>query len=271
MQALDEEIMVTYFKMEAAQSERLRMMRIWHPELMKWNKKGAPPLETWSKRYKLQALQELGLSEAYYQRMVETEAVEKAKLEELASTHCLGPHFERIKGVSMYLCGAFVAASGDIARAPTVMSFWKGMGLDIVSQTCPDCKGNGDLCRTCGGTGSVASVPRRERGNKAKLRRIPCLPHVSKIGEQIRQQVLRSGGKLREFYDRERDEINTTHPEYSKMRQMKHALRVTQKILYSCLWKEWRVSYGLPAPEPYAFSILQHDPSHLVTISDFYD
>ena len=202
-----------------------------------------------TKRTRQDELAQMGFGEAHYQRMkaMEEQAYEDINL--LASQHPLAGHFEHIKGLGMYLCGAFVAASGDIERAPTVSSFWKGMGLDVL----PD-----------------GSVPRRVRGRKGTDRRVPCLPHVSRVGEQIRNQMLRSQGRLYDWYILFKERYTAKYPDRPKLFNHKGALRLTQKCLYSALWREWRVAYGLPAPEPYAFDILRHN-GKLITIEDFYE
>ena len=97
------------------------------------------------------------------------------------------------------------------------------------------------------------------------------MPHVTKIGEQIRQQINRSsGGKLRAVYDRFRAEEDERFPDKVKLFRFKSALRKTQKVLYACLWREWRLAYGLPAPDPYAFGILKHDNGSMIRIEDLY-
>lgn len=203
-----------------------------------------------TKRIRIEVLGSMGFGEAHYQRMVDGEQTAKSEMVDLVHYHPLWPHLERIKGFGGYLAGAFIAAGGDIARPGTVSSFWKGMGLDVL----PD-----------------GTVPRRIRGGKDVDRRIPALPHVTRIGEQIRQQILRSGGKLYDIYVRYKERYTAKYPGRAKMFNHKAALRVTQKILYAALWREWRLAYGLPAPQPYAFDILKHDDGGYIRITDLYD
>ena len=246
MNALDEKILRTWFRMEKWQEERLRLARVLHPETFTWAKRGAPPKQSWSTLMKVEEWQSIGWNEAMYQKCVDMEAADKAELERLASGHPLGEHFDRLHGLSMYLCGAFIAAGGDIERAPTVSAFWTGMGLGMVD----------------------GKAPRKTRGGKGEL---PAMPHVTKVGEQIRQQIVRvSGGKLRAVYDRFRAEEEERFPDKVKMFRFKSAQRKTQKMLYACLWREWRRAYGLPAPDPYAFGILKHADEHMVRIEDLY-
>jgi len=100
---------------------------------------------------------------------------------------------------------------------------------------------------------------------------VPALPHVTRVGEQIRQQINRSNGELRRLYERYRLFYDTKYPDRAKMFNFKAALRASQKILYACLWEQWRISYGLEAPWPYAFDILKHPNGHRITITDLYD
>lgn len=260
MRPLDELITRSFFRLEELQVKRLWMERIWHPEKMKWTKRGAPPPMTPVKLMRQEELARIGFGEEFYQRMATMEQEETSELKELASTHPLAVHFERIRGLSILFCGKFVAVGGDIERCPTVSSFWKGMGLDVLPQGLVTEGGKVLL--------PPGAVPRRIRGSVQVERKVPALPHVTRIGEQIRNQILRSGGRLKEWYDyfKEREPVDKV-----KMFRHKSALRLTQKLLYAGLWSEWRKAYSLPAPEPYAFAILKHADESLVTIYDFYE
>ena len=115
------------------------------------------------------------------------------------------------------------------------------------------------------------TVPRRIRGKKIG-KPMPCLPHVSMIGEQIRMQMIRfTGGNLRRRYDAAREIYDAKFPDRPKMYNFKAALRHVQKLLYACLWAAWREGRGLEAPMPYPFIWLGHSQSSMLTISDFYD
>ena len=246
---LDEQILRAYLRMEEAQRQRLWMERTWHPEHFDWVKRGGPPPMTETKCIRMEELDRLGFGESHYQRMLEMENQAKSELEALVEEHHLWVHFERIPGFGKYLAGAFIAAGGDIQRAPRVSSFWKGMGLDVL----PD-----------------GTVPRRIRGAKNVERKLPALPHVTRVGEQIRQQLLRTKGLGKEIYDKEKARYREKYPDKAKMFAHKHGLRIAQKLLYACLWEKWREAYGLPAPWPYAFDILNHDDTGRITIEDFY-
>ena len=262
MRQPDENIMRAYFRLAEARRQRLWMQRLWHPELFAWAK-GEPPPVSQTKRIRLEELAKLGFGEDHYQRMLALENGAKAELEALAETHVLWPHFQRIKGMGKYLCGCFVAAGGDIERPGTVTAFWKGMGLDVLPEglSTPD----GKVVIPPGG------VPRKLRNVRGIKRLVPCMPHVSLIGEQIRMQMFRADCKLRWWYDKFRAEVDAAKPDRRKIFNMRDALRRTQKLLYACLWRVWREAYGLPAPMPYAFDILKHDSGRLITIADFYD
>ena len=157
MRKLDEEILRTYFRMEEYQTQRLRFERLLHPEKFKWSK-GIPKMSL-TKRMKLEELEKIDLGEAHYQRMLAGEQQNKAELESLAEDHPLWAYLGQIEGFGKYLAGAFIAAGGDIERAPTCSAFWKGMGLDILSD---------------------GTAPRRVRGAKKESRRSglpPRYPH----------------------------------------------------------------------------------------------
>lgn len=210
MRKLDEDILRAYFRLEICQMQRLQMQRVWEPESFNW-KKEPPPISN-TKLIRQEELRLLGFGPDYLRRMKVEETRAKEEMERLVVHHPLWPHFEKIKGFSHYLAGAFVAAGGDIERAPKVSSFWKGMGLDVL----PD-----------------GSVPRRIRGSKDE-RRIPALPHVTKIGEQIRIQLLKSGGYAKEMYDDYKKRYVAKYPDRIKLFNHKAALRAVQKKLYAC-------------------------------------
>ncbi|MDA0771070.1 MAG: hypothetical protein O2821_12750 [Chloroflexi bacterium] len=243
--ALDRACLKAWFTMHEAQRQRMRFQRFWHPEL--FNTKVEPRPQSYATEVFKEVLDSMGYGPDYYDRMANTEANAKADLERVARTHPLWEHFEAIKGLSAYTCGAYVAAAGRIDKAHTIAAHWKGMGLDVL----PD-----------------GTVPRRIRGKKDVERKIPALPHVTMIGEQIRAQFLRPQGRLSEFYYGFK---GAEPPDKQKIYRHKSALRLTQKLLYACLWREHRLAYGLDAPMPYAFDLLKHDLGHYITIQDFYE
>lgn len=245
MHPKDEEILRTYFRLEEYQTHRLRMERLLHPEKFNWST--AVPQMSATKKIKLEELDKMGFGEAYYQEMLKGEQGTRQELEELVEHHLLWPYLGHIRGFGLYLAGAFIAASGDISRTPTCSAFWRGMGLDIVDGV----------------------APRRVRGKKDTERRLPAFPHVTRIGEQIRQQMLRQNTFYQEIYYREKESYRTRYPDKPKMFAHKHGLRIGQKVLYSAIWEVWRRAYGLPAPFPYVFDILKHDADRRMTIADF--
>ena len=212
MRKQDEEILRTYFRLEEYQGQRLRFERLLHPEKFKWS--GLTPTLSGTKIIKLEELGKIGFGEAYYRRMADGEQSARQELENQAANHPLWEFIEPIPGFGKYLAGAFIAAGGDIERAPTVSGFWKGMGLDVLAD---------------------GTVPRRIRGIRNTIRRIPAFPHVTKIGEQIRQQMLRQNPGFREFYYRHKEDYQGRYPERKKMFAHKHGLRIPQKILYAAI------------------------------------
>ncbi len=247
MRKQDEEILRTYFQVEEYQGQRLRFERLLHPEKFKWS--GPTPTMSETKKIKLEELGKIGFGESFYQKMADGEKAARAELQSLAADHPLWPYIEPITGFGKYLAGAFIAAGGDIARAPTASAFWKGMGLDVLAD---------------------GTVPRRTRGAKQTARRIPAFPHVTRIGEQIRQQMLRQNHGYHELYYRHKADYRERYPERPNMFAHKHGLRIAQKVLYAALWEKWRQVNGLPAPFPYVFDILKHDSGRRFTVEDFY-
>jgi len=269
---LDERILRTYFRVDEFQTQRLRFERLLHPEKFKWSK-DMPPMSTTTK-IKVEELAEIGFGEGYYRRMSQGEEVAKTELGELAELHPLWEFIEPIRGFGKYLAGAFIAAGGDISRAPKASSFWKGMGLDIIT-LCPDCKKPNPLgaeqCSYCNALlNGDGQAPRRIRGKKDIERKIPALPHVTKIGELIRQQMLKQNPFYQELYYKHKEDYLARYPDKPRMFAHKHGLRIAQKILYACLWEKWRQAFGLPTPLPYVFDILKHDSGRVITIQDFH-
>lgn len=247
--ARDLAIQKQYLTLMEVQHQRIRMEWIHHPEMLK-RTKGIMPEPSMMKLRQRQVFSDLGLGEQEYGRLIDAERILRQDLVYMGSIHPLWNHFSRLKGFGPYLCTAFIAASGDISKPSTVTIFWKTMGLDVL----PD-----------------GTVPRKIRGNKTVARKVPCYPFVSTAGELIRQQLLRSGGKLYEHYVKVRAHYDAKYPDRPKMWNFKAALRGTQKVLYACLWEVWREEYGLPTPLPYAYAMLQHDISRKFVMADFYD
>lgn len=246
---LDEEILRAYFRLEEYQSRRMRFERLLHPEKMNWLKD--IPKMSEAKIIRINELENMGFGEDHYRRMAEKEKEAKDRLEGLARGHPLYEYMEPITGFGDYLIGAFIAAGGDITRPPTVSSFWKGMGLDIVDGKAPR---------------KVRTRGKLEEG----VRRYPALPHVTRIGEQIRQQMLRQNSFYQELYYGHKDDYRQRHADSPKMFAHKHGLRIAQKILYSCLWRQWRLCYALTISEPYVYDMMKHDDGRIITLDEFY-
>lgn len=243
---LDEEILRAYFRLEEYQSRRIRFERLLHPEKMKWSKD--MPKMSEAKIIRISELEKMGFGEDYYKQMAGKEKEAKGRLEGLARDHPLYEHMEPIAGFGDYLIGAFIAAGGDITRTMTVSSFWKGMGLDIVD----------------------GRAPRKVRTKGEGVRRYPALPHVTRIGEQIRQQMLRQNPFYQGLYYSHKEDYRQRYSDSPKMFAHKHGLRIGQKILYSCLWKQWRLCYALTISEPYVYDMMKHDDGRIITLDEFY-
>ena len=245
---LDEDILRCWMRLTEYERQRLWMERLLHPEKLNWTH-GSPPPITETKMIRIEELGKMGFNEEYYQRMCDGQDLAMASLTVLVEVHPLWVHFTHINGLAQKLAGGFIAAGGDINRCPTASAFWYGMGLDVL----PD-----------------GTVPRRIRGKTNVERKVPALPHVTQVGEQIRTQIIRTHGELHERYLRYKGEYIEKYPDRPLIFNHKAGLRIPQKQLYACLWSEWRQAYGLPAPWPYAFAILHHDGRPL-TIFDLYD
>lgn len=247
MDSLDRDITKAYFTMEEARRQRIRMTWLLDPE------KYRPGLvRTETKQIRIEAMADLGFGQAHLEAMLFAEDQAKATMSSLAEIHPLMPYFSNLERISSPMwCGLFVAASGDIERPATVAGFWKGMGLDIVD----------------------GKAPRNTRGLRVKeghTRRVACLPHVSTIGQQIRQQIIYCHGPLRQLYDHYKGDYSSRWVDGSKMRHHKAAIRASQKILYACLYEEWRKARHLPFQEPYAFGILHHNGDSRIRMADLF-
>jgi hypothetical protein len=248
MTRLDEQILRCYFRLEEFQMQRLRFESLFHPEKFDWKKKGAPPKISETKKIRIEELKRIGFDEAFYQRMLEGEENEKEEMGHLVELHPLWEWMEPIAGWGFLTGGKYIAVSGDITRTDTMSSFWKGMGLDIVD----------------------GKAPRRIRGRTNVERKVPAMPHVTRIGEQIRKQMMMQNPFYQELYYKHKADYVARYPDRPPMFAHKHGLRIPQKVLYGCLWMKWRECYGLPAPLPYVFDILKHDSGRMITIEDFY-
>ena len=287
MDELDRLITKAYFGHKEAQGQRIRFQSLLHPETLKGKTNAFKRSDTTFTR--IEAYADLGFGEEFYQRMIRAEKDKEDEMMALAATHPLAEHFEQLErlGPRMWFCGAFIAASGDITRTPTVTAYWKGMGLDIIQVECPECKGEKTVgsgparrriqvpCEKCMGRdgesqGYVMMVPRKVPGKKDTDRKIPALKHVTTIGELIRTQINLSKGPLKRLYIVHRAKYDARYPDRPKTFNHRAALRIAQKVFYSCLWREWRLARGLPAPDPEAFEILGHPKEHMIHISDLY-
>lgn len=273
LRELDSQIQKAFFRYREIQHQRQRLERIHYPEIMNWEKGNQqPPPRSDTNKVKQEVLSELGFSPAYFWELVDMEDEMLSEFKSLAEQHPLWEHFRWISGLSTTLMVVrYVARGGDVTRCPTVASYWKGLGEDVL----PD-----------------GSVPRRVRGRAKGERRLPAMPHVTEVGELIRKAILRSNkGRLREIYDEEKPKYLERHrhqtnkatgdiemdPQTGKPKETpalwahKHGLRIALKILDFCAWKVWREAYGLPVPDPYAFDILKHPQEHLIAFADLYD
>jgi hypothetical protein len=245
MNKLDEEILRCYFRLQEYQDQRQRFQRLFHPEELDWE--NGPPKTSKTKQIRVEELKKIGFDEEFYQRMVKGEKEEKMNLERLVESHPLWEYTQPIAGFGLLTTGKYIAASGDITVPPTQSSYYYGMGLDIVN----------------------GKAPRRIRGQKKVERKVPAFPHVTKIGEQIRQQMLKQNPFFHELYSEHKADYLERYPKAPGMFAHKHGLRIAQKVLYGCLYRKWRELYGLPAPLPYPYEILKHN-GKMIELEDFY-
>nr|AJG38125.1 hypothetical protein [bacterium enrichment culture clone fosmid MGS-K1] len=273
LRQLDRQIRKAFLRYREIQHQRTRLERIHYPQIMDWEVgTQEPPQVSDTNLLKQEVLSELGYSPAYFWELVEMENDMLPEFAELAAQHPLWEHFRWISGIATTLMVVrYVARGGDVTRCPRVTNYWKGLGEDVL----PD-----------------GSVPRRIRGRTKVKRRLPAMPHVTEVGELLRKAILTSNrGMLRDIYDREKPQYLEKHqyrtdkdsgeiqidPETGKPKETpalwahKHGLRIALKILDFCAWKAWREAYGLPAPDPYAFDILNHPREHLISFGDLYD
>lgn len=190
------------------------------------------------------------------------EAVEKRLVGDIGiivREHEMWPWMDRVQGIGPGLAGCLLAHL-DIERANTVSSFWKYAGLAVVIDE------NG-----------VGHSDRRVKGKKLgfnmELKRI-CLGLVA-------GSFLRSGSPYRREYDEAkayymetkvrvittamRADAKAAGLEIQEGWTLKHcdlaARRKMVKLFMSHLWQAWREVRGLPLPQPYAYSVLGHDPA----------
>jgi hypothetical protein len=110
------------------------------------------------------------------------------------------------------------------------------------------------------------TIQRKVRGQK-----IDYDPQAQSMAYMLAVSVERQKGKFFEFYTRWKDEniskgLSDGHATSRAFRNMIH-------LLMSHLWEKWRKADGLPAPEPYPYSILRppHDPSTKIKPEEMFD
>lgn len=64
-----------------------------------------------------------------------------------------------------------------------------------------------------------------------------------------------------QYYLRQKESHSELPPRHAHNRGFRHMI----KLFLSHFWQTWREAKGLPAPAPYAFSILKHPSGHLIS------
>jgi hypothetical protein len=132
LRALEEEMLVTFHKLQEVRRQRLRLQRVWEPESFNWRKRGAPPPETWSTALKKRAWEELGLGRTELERLKEQEAALKDRLSNLLEEHPLCDVLLQVEGLGSYLAASLIAVAGIPHLAENVTNFWSAMGVGLV-------------------------------------------------------------------------------------------------------------------------------------------
>jgi hypothetical protein len=102
-----------------------------------------------------------------------------------------------------------------------------------------------------------ALISKEEKDEKKKKKRAYDA-YLKKTLWLAGSSFLKAGGPYEEFYRVERAKAAVDRPSWRAGKQHFLALRKTQKLFLSHLWKTWRQAVGLPITEPYAADELGH-------------
>jgi hypothetical protein len=114
-----------------------------------------------------------------------------------------------------------------------------------------NCKGRLELVD---GAEIRVAQPKAEHGKKRSYD-----AYAKKTLWNLGQQWIKGGGAYGDFYRRMKIKVVEEKPNWTKGRQNYWALRKAEKLFLSHLWLVWRKALDLPAPMPYAFSVLGHE------------
>ncbi|HEX2189265.1 MAG TPA: hypothetical protein VHG51_10230 [Longimicrobiaceae bacterium] len=205
-----------------------------------------------------------------YRRLHEEERALLAALETELAGHPAWPWLGRVRGIGPSLAGRLLARL-DVERAATPSSFWAYCGLATVP-------GRAYRCDPCGLRASFPEGYRVTGGHQALGRRGPCPGTLRDTGDpdaRVAQpraprgagrdynpgakaacylagvSFLKAGGPYADRYRAERARLDAERPGWTGKRKHLGALRKTEKLFLSHLWRVWREAAELPVVPPY--------------------
>jgi len=168
----------------------------------------------------------------WFTRFEELEADLDSDIKATVREEPIFEYISAVKGIGPSLAAQMIAMI-DIRRANTVSALWRYAGQGVTPE----------------GTAEKPIKGEKLHYNK-RLKTT-----MFKVGSAF----LRANSPYRSIYDTAKVHYETTHPDWSKMRQHRAATRKMVKVFLSHLWQCWRQIEGLPVTLPFAQEILGHD------------
>lgn len=170
-------------------------------------------------------------------RLYDDEKFYEQYLRSMVSDHPAWAWASKVKGAGLTSVGRIIGKT-DIKRINTCAAMWAHCGFGLNE--------DGSLQRKR--AGAQINYDAQLQSN--------CII----LGESL----LKQGGPYYDYYLEQKELNKELKPAHRHNRAFRHMI----KLFLSHFWQTWREAEGLPAPSPYAFSILKHPEGHFISPQD---
>lgn len=161
----------------------------------------------------------------------------EGQLKEMVKSHPAWQWAKLTKGVGLTTMGRIIAKT-DIYRVNTISEMWAHCGFGLGEDGRPQRKHAGQI--------------------------INYNPQLQSNCVVLGESLLRQRDSYYEYFLRQKDAHSNLPPAWRHNRAFRHMI----KLFLAHFWETWRRAEGLPAPLPYAFTILKHPEGHLIRPED---